>query len=126
MRVSLIGCALAIGLFVAAGAVSAADAVPEAAQKEAQEIFKSRCTMCHGESGKGDGPAGVALNPKPRDMTDAAWQKTITDEHIDKIIVGGGQAVGKSVLMPANPDLANKPDVVKGLRQIVRGFASPS
>jgi mono/diheme cytochrome c family protein len=109
-----------------ASAAGAADQISPAAQKEAQEIFKTRCTMCHGEGGKGDGPAGVALNPKPRDMTDPAWQKSVTDEHIDKIILGGGQAVGKSVLMPANPDLANKPEVIKALRQIVRGFGKTS
>lgn len=127
MRERLIrsGYALAFGLVLAAGTAYATD-VPAAAQKEADEIFKSRCTMCHGAGGKGDGPAGAALNPKARDMTDPAWQKSVTDEHIDKIIVGGGQAVGKSVLMPANPDLANKPDVVKGLRQIVRGFGPKS
>ena len=99
-----------------------ADQIPPAATKEAEEIFKTRCTTCHGADGKGDGPAAVALNPKPRDMTDKAWQKSVSDEQIDKIIVGGGAAVGKSVLMPANPDLANKPDVVKALRQIVRNF----
>ena len=117
----MIGAALLL-----AGAAGAADQIPPAAQKEAQEIFKTRCTMCHGEGGKGDGPAGVALNPKPRDMTDSAWQKSVTDEHIEKIILGGGQAVGKSVLMPANPDLANKPEVIKALRQIVRGFGKTS
>ena len=118
---AIIGAALLL-----AGAAGAADQIPPAAQKEAQEIFKTRCTMCHGEGGKGDGPAGVALNPKPRDMTDPAWQKSVTDEHIEKIILGGGQAVGKSVLMPANPDLANKPEVIKALRQIVRGFGKTS
>ena len=100
-----------------------AEQISPAAEKEAQDIFKNRCTMCHGPSGKGDGPAGVALNPKPRNWTDAAWQKATPDEEIDKAILGGGQAVGKSVLMPANPDLANKPEVVKALRQIVRSFS---
>lgn len=100
-----------------------ADQISPAAEKEAQDIFKNRCTMCHGASGKGDGPAGVALNPKPRNWTDAAWEKATPDEEIQKAIVGGGQAVGKSVLMPANPDLANKPEVVKALVKIVRSFA---
>jgi mono/diheme cytochrome c family protein len=100
-----------------------ADQISPAVQKEAQDIFKARCVMCHGESGKGDGPAGAALNPKPRNWTDAAWQKGVTNEEIEKAILGGGQAVGKSVLMPANPDLANKPEVIKALRDIVRGFS---
>lgn len=102
--------------------VCAADKVPAAAIKEADEIWKSRCFTCHGMAGKGDGPAGVALTPKPRDLSVKEWQKGVTDAHIEKIILEGGAAVGLSVLMPANPDLASKPDVIKGLRSIVRGL----
>jgi mono/diheme cytochrome c family protein len=102
----------------------AADKVPPAAMKEAEEIYKTRCTTCHGPAGKGDGPAAAALNPKPRDLGDPAWQKSVTDEHIEKIILGGGPAVGKSPLMPANPDLASKPDVVKALRVLVRNLGA--
>jgi mono/diheme cytochrome c family protein len=102
----------------------AADQIPPAAMKEAEEIYKGRCTMCHGPAGKGDGPAAAALNPKPRDLGDPAWQKSVTDEHIEKIILGGGPAVGKSPLMPANPDLSNKPDVIKALRLLVRNLGA--
>lgn len=100
----------------------AAEQLPPAAVKEAQEIYVARCNMCHGPAGKGDGPAGAALSPKPRDLGDPAWQKSVTDEHIEKIILNGGPAVGKSPLMPANPDLSSKPDVIKALRAMVRGF----
>jgi len=79
--------------------------------------------MCHGESGKGDGAAAAALNPKPRDYTDAAWQKATTDAQIKDAIARGGAAVGKSPLMPAQPDLADKPEVLDGLVKIIRGFA---
>lgn len=102
----------------------AADQIPPAATKEADEIYKSRCSLCHGPAGKGDGPAGAALNPKPRDLGDPAWQKSVTDEHIEKIILGGGTAVSKSPLMPGNPDLASKPDVIKALRAMVRNFGT--
>jgi mono/diheme cytochrome c family protein len=98
------------------GAVSASD------RKAAEEIFTSRCVTCHGSTGKGDGPASAALNPKPRSFGDAAWQKSVTDEHIEKVIAQGGPAAGKSPLMPPNPDLAGKP-VVKALREKVRSFA---
>lgn len=113
----------AFGTAALAAPARGADQISPAAEKEAQDIFKNRCTMCHGQSGKGDGPAGAALNPKPRNWTDAAWQKTVGDEEIEKAILGGGQAVGKSVLMPANPDLANKPEVIKALRNIVRSYS---
>ena len=117
---------VAVGLLAAgvtwAAVAFAADQVPAAATKEAQEIFKTRCSTCHGLNGKGDGPAAAALNPKPRNYGDQAWQKATTDQTIEKAIVGGGPAVGLSPLMPPNPDLASKPDVVKALMQMVRSF----
>lgn len=33
-----------------------------------KEIFSTNCVSCHGAEGKGDGAAGVALNPKPRNF----------------------------------------------------------
>ena len=38
-------------------------------------LFAQNCATCHGNEGHGDGPAGVALTPKPRDFTaaEAAW-----------------------------------------------------
>lgn len=89
---------------------------------EAASLFKTRCVVCHGENGKGDGPTAAALNPKPRDYTSAEWQKSVTDDELTKIIVEGGPAVGKSPLMPANPDLKAKPEVVKEIVKIIRGF----
>ena len=114
---------LAVVWSVHPGAMLAAEQIPPAAAKEAQEIYNTRCVTCHGPTGKGDGPVGAALSPKPRDLSDPAWQKSVTDEYIEKIIINGGGAVGKSPLMPSNPDLTAKPDVVKALRALVRGFA---
>ena len=36
-----------------------------------KEIYEGMgtCWTCHGKSGTGDGPAGAALNPAPRDFT---------------------------------------------------------
>jgi mono/diheme cytochrome c family protein len=104
-------------------AVADSGAVPEAAMKEAQEIFATRCSACHGASGKGDGPGSAALNPKPRNLSDPTWQKSVSDDYIEKIIQYGGAAVGRSPMMPGNPDLISKPDVVKGIRATVRGLA---
>jgi cytochrome c5 len=89
----------------------------------ANQIFKTRCIVCHGASGHGDGPGAAALKVKPRNYTDGAWQKSVTDADLEKIIVAGGGAVGKDPGMPPNPDLKTKPDVVAGLVEIVRSFA---
>jgi mono/diheme cytochrome c family protein len=94
---------------------------PGAAQ--AETIFKTRCSTCHGMDGHGSGPASLTLNPKPRNYTDATWQRSVTDDHIREIIVKGGAAVGKSPLMPPNPDLSDKPQVVEALMLKVRSFA---
>ncbi|MGB5413084.1 MAG: c-type cytochrome, partial [Polyangiales bacterium] len=90
---------------------------------EASAIFEGRCTVCHGAGGKGDGAGSAALDPKPRDLTSPEWQASVTDEHIQKIIVYGGSAVGKAATMPANPDLDAKPEVVAELVKYVRGLA---
>jgi len=108
----------------AAEAKEKASGVPAAAAKEAQEIFDTRCSVCHGPQGKGDGPGAATLNPKPRNLTDSEWQKTVDDAYIEKIVQYGGIAVGRSAMMPANPDLMSKPDVVKGIRSVVRALPS--
>jgi len=37
-------------------------------------VFKTNCAMCHGDKGLGDGPAGAALNPKPRNLVEGKWK----------------------------------------------------
>ncbi len=95
---------------------------PSSPQDTAINLFRDTCAMCHGVGGKGDGQAAASLNPKPRDYTDPAWQASVTDDDIRKIIIGGGQAVGKSPMMPAQEQLKNRPEVVDALVRIVRGF----
>lgn len=106
----------------AAAAPTAAAAPAGGAAEEAKQIFSSRCVSCHGATGNGDGVAAAALNPKPRAYSDKEWQASVTDEHIAKVIVQGGAAVGKSPMMPPNPDLANKQDVVNALVAMIRAY----
>lgn len=89
---------------------------------EAQTTFKTVCAACHGEAGLGDGPGAVALNPKPRNYTDKAWQASVTDEQIKQTILLGGAAVGKSPAMPAQAQLKDKPEVIAAMVQIIRTF----
>ena len=101
---------------------AAPTAAPAVGAGEAKKLFVERCSPCHGATGQGDGPASAALNPKPRNYKDKAWQASVTDEQIRKTIVYGGAAVGKSPIMPSSPDLDSKPEVVAGLVALVRGF----
>ena len=102
----------------ASGAVT----ITAEARTEATQIFATRCTPCHGPTGGGDGPASAGLTPRPRNFHDAAWQGTVNDQHIERIIQYGGAAVGKSPTMPANPDLMERPVVVAALREHVRSL----
>ena len=89
---------------------------------KAAEVYETRCALCHGDQGKGDGVGASGSPVPPRSFADAAWQKAATDAHIKKIIVQGATAVGMSALMPANGDLATQPNVLDGLVKIIRGF----
>lgn len=91
-------------------------------RERAASYFAQKCALCHGEQGNGDGPGSSGLNPKPRKFSDANWQASVTNEQIEKIIVQGGVAVGKSPSMPPNPDLEEDPQLVADLRGIVRSF----
>ena len=95
------------------------------AERQASQIFATRCATCHGPEGRGDGPGAAGLDPKPRNYHDATWQASVRDEHLAKIIVNGGAAVGRSPLMPPNPDLVGKPDVVAALVKQIRSLAKP-
>ena len=95
---------------------------PAGINPQALARFQSMCATCHGENGKGDGPAAPNLSVKPRDYTDPAWQASVTDDQLKQIILLGGQKVGKSPLMPGNSDLKDKPEVLDGLVAIIRGF----
>lgn len=115
------------GTLVVAGEVVAALPEPAAptaglASPAAEKLFATRCVVCHGPTGIGDGPGAAVLDPKPRAFSDPAWQASATDDRIFKTIVEGGPAMGKSAGMPPNPDLADKPEVVKELVRIVRAF----
>jgi mono/diheme cytochrome c family protein len=106
----------------AAPAPAAASKSSEAIGTEAVQIFETRCYTCHGMKGLGDGPGSAALTPKPRNFTDPTWQSSVTDDHINKIILYGGAAVGRSPMMPGNPDLIAKQDVVAALVKHVRSL----
>lgn len=96
-------------------------ATPMAAA-EARTLFDSLCFTCHGSAGHGDGPGAAALDPKPRSFADVVWQDSVSDEQIQKTIVFGGAAVGKSPMMPAQPQLKGKTEVLDALTKIVRAF----
>jgi mono/diheme cytochrome c family protein len=95
----------------------------QAGQTDGQKLFQTRCFVCHGRDGKGDGPSASGLAEKPQDLTDANWQRTTSDDRIRAVIQGGGSAIGKSGSMPPNPDLNQ--NQVSALTAYIRSLSGP-
>ena len=93
-------------------------------ESKARAYYKSRCSSCHGDSGRGDGSGLTSLNlkHKPRDYTDPEWQRSVTDDDIRKIILYGGASIGRSPDMPAFGDLQGKSELLEQLVTIIRSF----
>jgi mono/diheme cytochrome c family protein len=83
--------------------------LPSAALAGAQAgkvVYDTNCSSCHGPTGKGDGPVGQALNPRPRDFSTGDFKfdtdndgTTGSDTDLDNVIAKGGSAFGGSPLM---------------------------
>ena len=54
-----------------------------------QAVFTLHCATCHGETGKGDGPLGVVLNPRPADLSQHAIPGVHTDSQLYEWITNG-------------------------------------
>jgi mono/diheme cytochrome c family protein len=61
---------------------------------------KGTCFNCHGKSGKGDGPAGMMLDPGPRDFTNCEFQKKRTDGELFWAVKNGVQGTGMVAFAP--------------------------
>ena len=79
--------------------------------QKGKELFTQNCASCHGATGKGDGAAAVALNPKPRNLSDKAYMGKLKDQQLIDIIKKGGAASGKSPLMPPFGGVLSDADV---------------
>jgi mono/diheme cytochrome c family protein len=73
-------------LWVACASGNTAPAEDERTQAEAN--FANICAKCHGRDGTGGAPITPG-GPKPRDLTDAAWQASVIDAQIETTIRTG-------------------------------------
>ncbi|MBE2250398.1 MAG: cytochrome c [Myxococcus sp.] len=124
---------VALTVFAAPPKAKAPEAAPAAAKftitgdpAKGQVKFKELCSACHGELGKGDGPASAALTPKPANFADAAHAASVTDEYIYNMIKEGGAANGKSAMMApwkASLNEAQLMDVAAYVRSLSKSAA---
>jgi mono/diheme cytochrome c family protein len=91
-----------------ASPAQASPAQASAAPVDGKVVFATFCATCHGPEGKGDGPGGVALDPKPRDFTAGKFKfdptgdgKTGELEDIVEVVKNGAAKFGGSPNMVA-------------------------
>jgi len=99
MRILIIALLICAPLTVLSTGLVRAEDKGDAAK--GKETFQTTCAACHGPEGKGDGVAAAALDPKPRNLSDAAFMSTQSDDRIYKVISEGGASVGLSPMMAA-------------------------
>jgi mono/diheme cytochrome c family protein len=110
--------ASAILCFVGGGSAWAQSAA------EGKKLYATYCSSCHGDTGKGDGPAAMSLPAKPADHTSGKTMNALSDKFLVDIISKGGTAVGKSAFMPGwGGQLQEKQ--VRDIVAYVRSIANP-
>ena len=104
-----------------------------------QALFAQDCVSCHGPKGEGNGPAGLALNPRPRNFTQqSGWQNGYRIDAIYKTLEEGikGSAMNAFTYLSKKDRMAlvhyvrslgsfdHGPDDPKAMQQLANLFAS--
>jgi mono/diheme cytochrome c family protein len=123
MRLATRPCAAALAavLFLLPSSLLAADAAA------GKPTFEANCASCHGTTGKGDGPVGMALQPPPRDFSKGEFKFDADgngtpgeDADLEAVINQGAAAFGGSPLMAPWPTLseADVANVIAHIRSL--------
>lgn len=109
-------------LIISAAVLAACGKKPEAPAPQApvalsgEAVYNEKgCVTCHGPQGKGDGPAGAALKPKPRNFADAKWKNGTELAAVIKTIENGIPGSGMAPYKGALTD-----DEIKAVAEYVR------
>ncbi|MDJ0808041.1 MAG: cytochrome c [Gammaproteobacteria bacterium] len=110
-RYTMIGCALVTAALVLTQVPAV---LADAAAGKVVYDGVGACASCHGATGKGDGAAAAALNPKPRDFsagdfaldTDGDGQPG-SDTDLFNVIKNGAAKYGGAATMPGRADISD-------------------
>lgn len=87
--------------------------------EEILSTFRKKCSLCHGLQGKGKGPDYLKYLPRPRDLTNYPYFKSLPDERIALAIAYG---VPGTAMRPFLEKI--RPEATWGLVSLIRKFSS--
>lgn len=88
--------------------LSRLQAKTEPSSKLGRQVFSSRCVLCHGEYGEGDGRmAKIIKSPPPANLTLSLQSPA----YLRLIISQGGEALGRSPQMPPWGEQLSEPEI---------------
>ena len=98
------------------------DKMAQTIKARGAQLFMKHCATCHGETGKGDGKMAASIpEPKPSNLTDAAWKHGSTDGEIFTMIKDGSKGTGMR-----GYGARMKPDDMWNVVNYVRALAPPT
>ncbi len=109
---------------------------PRIQSVEGVDSYKAYCAVCHGEKGKGDGPAATALKKAPADLTGVAKRRngTFSAADVEAVILGTNVMISHGsrempVWGPVFQALASEPGIAKlrlaNLVEYVKSIQAP-
>lgn len=96
--------------------LSAIDNNQEKKVSTGKKLFDTRCALCHGAAGQGDGRMSKVINnPPPFNLT----KSIMPPSYLKAIITNGGDAMGRSKQMPPWGEQLNNSEINALIKYIV-------
>jgi mono/diheme cytochrome c family protein len=81
-------------------------------------VFKNNCEICHGPEGKGDGAAGKALVPPPRNFVEGKWRRGGATYELFQTVTNGSE--GTSMASFKHLPVVDRLAVIQFVRSITQ------
>ncbi len=86
--------------------------------RRGQTIFLQRCTGCHGRKADGNGPNSVDISPRPRNLTNAAFIRSMPDRRLFESIEYGVEGTAMPSWMDYGLSQSDVGDIVNFIRSL--------